>query len=590
MISQINKWSKATRKALVSNKNIIFYYQYLREQFLDGPENENPCHLLFDNDPDKEKFFLNKDEWCALEQYVEIVKKARKISGNFEITKMIGALFPRALKEYRMQSFADAAKYNMGIFRGPNQIFKQISFYSYLFNQTKTMDFVYGRNGECAIKIKFNQGIDPVFDFVSEWHIEGLLASIMDLFGLEKGQVFSLLKEYDLKMLIEEEFPDIKEKCLIEGNIFKLGDNVIAEKAALVPEKIQGKEIFLGKTKPYQEGGKNWVWKIIRDVYMNNKYHVLKKDEVYNAPYFMTFIQWKKKNILEAVTSISLNNFSPLGSGYSRIIKDRLEQEQDSMRLRSIIQQKEEELHRLLLRNYIHPQFIERAKLGPIPFKEILATNIFFDLAESTVLRKTMGHEKYRENWNFFLEIVTKCLFASAGEWGWINKVEGDGCFVVIGAYNYFKDEYDYDHVEMAMDFIQSLIKEVMRIKSLGQHLQGYNLRVGVSVGKTDLGEAHTQKIAGDSNGLELSALRFFDVGGMPVVLAKRIEEAGKTILVKEGQGRKGGVFVCPELKELVKNNPKYNFRKIDIEKLNIVIRDNEDMKEVYELEVMDNQ
>jgi class 3 adenylate cyclase len=580
-----NKWSKTTRQALVSNKNIIFYYQYLREQNLDRPEKENPCHLLFNHDPDKEKFFLNKDEWCTLEQYVEIVKRARKISGNFEITKMIGALFPRALKEYRMQSFADAAKYNLGIFRGPNQIFKQISFYSYLFNQTKTMDFVYGRNGECAIKIKFNQGINPVFDFVSEWHIEGLLASIMDLFGLEKGQVFSLLKEYDLKMLIEEEFTDIKDECVIEENIFKLGGNVIAERATLVPEKIKGQEIFLGKTKLYREGDNNWGWKIIRDVYMNDKYHVLKKDEIYNAPYFMTFVRWQKKNIFKAVLGISMNNFSPLGSGYSRIIKDRLDQEQDSMRLRSIIQQKEEELHRLLLRNYIHPHFIERAKLGPIPFKEIFATNIFFDLAESTVLRKNLGHEKYRENWNLFLELVTRCLYEAAGEWGWINKVEGDGCFIVVGAYNYFKDEPDYDHVDMAMDFIKSLIKEVERIKSLGQYLQGYNLRVGVGVGNTDIGEAHAKKIEEDNNkNSELSGLRFFDVGGMPVVLAKRIEETGKIILAKEGQDRKGGVFVCPEVIEIVKNNPKYNFRKIDIKKLGVAVRDHESMNEVYEL------
>jgi len=576
-----NCFSEETRQALVSNKNVILYYYYLKNLYPDN-EKSNPCHYLF-KDKQEEKFFLNKDEWCALEDYVDIVEKAIKITNNFELPKIVGSLLTQYQKEYKLQEFKEAALQNLGaFFFGPANIFKQISSLNHFFNNTKDMSFVQGRNGKCVIKIKFKENINPVFDFVSEMHIEGIFNSILDLFEVNEGKISTILKEYDLQLLIEEKFKHIKQKCGEEEKFFFLDDEIIAEKVILIEEKINKDYFYLGKIRPYNKDGGNWAWRIKKNIYMDNKYLVLKEGELYNAPYFITVISWDKLNYLKSASRIlhsKMSRISPLSRGYAKLIQERLAKEQEAVKQRAERQKMEKEFYQLLLKNYIHPSFIKRAKIGLIPFKNISVTNIFLDIHQSTKLRKNIGDEAFRKGKNILLKLIKKCLRDTAGEWGWLNKMMGDGCYIVFGAYNYFKDGQDSRHVEAAINFSLKLIDEINRIKNEQANKQifdNFYIRIGIETGQVEIGEAYEQDIENLEQEIDLGTLRIFDTDGHSINIAKRIEELAKEILIKEGRGGKNGIFLGPAAANFAgsRGNPNYGVKIIDLKKHNIAIRD----------------
>ncbi|MCK4554508.1 hypothetical protein KAU19_06160 [Candidatus Parcubacteria bacterium] len=576
-----NYFLEETRQALVSNKNVILYYYYLKNLYPNNGKN-NFCHRLF-KDRIEEKFFLNKDEWCALEDYVDIVEKAIKITNNFELPKIVGSLLTQYQKEYKLQEFKEAALQNLGaFFFGPVNIFKQISSLNHFFNDTKDMHFVQGRNGKCIIKIKFKENVNPVFDFVSEMHIEGIFNSILDLFGVNEGKISTVLKEYDLKLLIEEKFKNIKQKCREEKNLFLLDDEIIAEKVTLIEEKINKDYFYLGKIRPYSKNDDNWAWRIKKNIYMDNKYIVLKEGELYNAPYFITVISWNKLSYLESASKIlnsKMSHISPLNHGYAKLIQERLIKEQKAVKQRAERQKMENEFYQLLLKNYIHPSFIKRAKIGLIPFKDIAVTNVFLDIHQSTQLRKKIGDEAFRQGKNILLKLIKKGLQDTAGEWGWLNKMMGDGCYIVFGAYNYFKDTQDDIHVETAINFSLKLINEINRIKNEQtnkQILADFYIRFGVETGQIEIGEAYEQDIEDIEQEIDLGTLRIFDTDGHSINIAKRIEELAKEILIKEGREGKNGIFLGPDAADFIsnKNNSNYNIRKIDLKEYGMAIRD----------------
>lgn len=578
--SKIN-WSESTLKVLVSNKNIIPYFYYLK---IEGYE---ASKLLF-KDQFEEDFFLNKDEWCTLEDYVRIVEKACEITNNFELPKIVGALLQKYLTEYRLREFKDAIFNNIKtVFYGPLEIFRQISFFNHLFNQTKDMEFIKGSSCQCLWKIKFKAGINPVFDYVSENHIAGMIASVIDLFGLKNALIEHRLKEYDLKTLIEVKFKGIREECYTAGNLFYLGKNIIAEKVSLISERTKQGEIFLGKNKLYVSGDQNWAWKITRDVYLNKKYLVLKKDEIYNAPYFICYISWEKVKIYKGLFYLlrSRNTqFSPLNFEYKKLIQNRSQQEQEKIKILEEKQKIENEFHQLLLKTYIHPYFIHRARKGLIKVKQISVTNIFLDLVQSTQMRIKLGDEIFRRDKNIFLNLIKKNIAKADPEWGWLNKVMGDGCYIVFGAYNYFNKKQDYKHLESALVFSQKLLADIAENKKKGLMTE-MNLRIGIETGEVEIGEAYEREIENQEQEINLGTLRIFDTDGQSVHVAKRIEETIKMVLAKRNNpSQKNGVFVGPVALKLLKNNKKFKVRPIDLNKYEAKVRDIDSIKIVGEV------
>lgn len=579
----------------MSNKNVILYYYYLKNLFPHYKEEENPCHSLF-KDKQEEKFFLDKDKWCALEDYVNIVEKAIKITNNFELPKIVGSLLAKYQKEYKLQEFKEAVLQSLrGFFFGPLEIFRQISFFNYLFNKTKDMRIVSEKCGDCILLIKFKPGINPVFDFVSEMHIEGIFSSILDLFGMKNGKILTPLKEYDLKLLIEEKFYGIKEKCEERGDLFYLGDEVIAEKADLISETIKNETLYLGKSKPYKQGVGDWGWKISKNVFMEKKYLVLKEGDIYNAPYFITFIKWERDSAPELISkffSLKVNEFSPLGRGYGKLVQERLAKEQEAAMLMAERQKMEREYHQLLLKNYIHPHFIDRAKIGLIPFKDVWVTNIFLDIHQSTQIRKQVGNGIYRRDRNILLKLIKKNLHEAAGEWGWLNKATGDGCYIVMGAYNYFKDNQDFNHAEAAVNFSVKLMREIEQIKDKNRinppherFFADYHIRIGLETGKVEMGEAYEQDIGAADQEVDLGTLRVFDTDGHSVNIAKRIEETAKQIIAKEEREEKGGIFLGPTISNIISGKRDFNdkIRRIDLNKLGVAIKDYRGIKVIGE-------
>src|SRR3989339_589279 len=344
-------FSKETKQALVSNKNVILYYHYLNNSFPELSDAVKPGDKLFRDDIEKNAF-LDKNEWCTLEEFVSIVEKAINMTDNFDLPKIVGALLTQYQKEYKLQEFKDAAKLTLkAFFFGPNELFRHISFFNHIFNQTKDIEFISGGNGECVIKIKFKNKVNPVYDYVSEKHIEGMIFSILDLYKLENGNCFSPLKEYDLIQLIKYRFSDLKGNYREEKNCFYLNDDLIAIKVNLFKDKKNG--LYFGKHQNFLNNENIWGWKIIKNVYMNDRYLVLKENEIYNAPYFITRITWDKQNFLKIISNLSqakLGKISPLGKGYVKLIEERQKKEKEKIRIRLERQKLEKDYHQLLLK------------------------------------------------------------------------------------------------------------------------------------------------------------------------------------------------------------------------------------------------
>ncbi|MBL7058078.1 hypothetical protein ISS03_01955 [Patescibacteria group bacterium] len=457
------------------------------------------------------------------------------------------------------------------------------------------MHFIYGKNGECVLRIKFKDGIDPIFDYVSEMHIQGMIESVVDLFELQNVSASNTLKEYDLKRLIEIKFSNIHEKCREVGNLFYLGQDIIAEKVTLTPEQIKTNTIYLGKTRPYEIGDTNWAWRIMKNVYMSNKYLVLKKDELYNSPYFICQIKWNKIRYHQSIIKLlrtNKSNLSPFGKSYARLIKNRLLEEQEKTKILVEKQKIENELYQLLIRDYIHPFFIRRARLGLIPVKKIFVTNIFLDLAQSTNLRITLGDERFRKDKNIFLNLIKKNINIVDGEWGWLNKVMGDGCYIVFGANNYFEQEQNFDHIKNALTFSRNLLSDIEGIKKENKHklpediiLSDFHVRIGIESGEVEIGEAYEREIEALDQQIELGTLRIFDTDGYSVHVAKRIEEVSKIIIKQDDtKNKKGGIFVGEEVIKHLKNNKNFNFKLINLSKKGIEVRDIKSIKKIWEL------
>ncbi|MCX6799960.1 MAG: hypothetical protein NT091_02330 [Candidatus Falkowbacteria bacterium] len=599
-------WPEKTRKALVSNRNIIFYHRYIESY-----NKENNTFFSLFNDKNEEKFYLNKDEWCTLEDYIRIVERARRLISNFELPRIAGLLFSRHIDECGLGAFQEEIFRNLkAFFLGPVEIFRQISFFNYLFNKTKTMDFISGKNGQCIIKIKFNKEVDPVFDYVSEMHINGMIESVIDIFNLKNAKINTPLKEYDLKKLIEIKFAGLNEECRISGNLFFLGESLLAQKVILQSELVHHKAVFLGKDRicsrtvdcPCERGikeeGCQHGWRIVRDVYLYDKYLILKKGDVYNAPYFISIIEWNKINPLRAMLELikaSRRDISPFGSKYLKLIDRRLKKERKEASIRHQRQKLETEFHQLLLKTYVHPRFISKAKIGLIPVRDVHVTNIFLDLANSTQIRQDLGDNAYRRDKNIFLNLVRKKIFEADGEWGWLNKVMGDGCYILFGTYNYFKQEsgeQDNYHTEAALNFASSLVKEINQIKLLNEHKKPedqlfarFNLRFGIEVGDVEIGEAYEHDLDKDTQKIGMGTLRVFDADGQSIHVAKRIEEASKLILKEEGLGRTGGIFLGPAIMDIVAKDQKFKIKPISLEKLGIKVRDFHYIETVGELD-----
>ena len=108
-------WPESTKKALVSNKNIILYYAYLENLFSKSEKKIHLSKLLF-KDRHEKNFLLNRNEWCTLEEYVSFVEKACTLTNNFELPKIVGALLPKYLKQYKLQEFKDEVFNNLKVF------------------------------------------------------------------------------------------------------------------------------------------------------------------------------------------------------------------------------------------------------------------------------------------------------------------------------------------------------------------------------------------------------------------------------------------------------------------------------------------
>lgn len=557
-------WNEKTKEALVSNKNIVLYYYFLKNYFRKNNQIVDVSEELFEDRAEK-AFFLDKDNWCTLEEYVGLVEKAIKITGNHELPKIVGSMLANYRKELKLQEFLEATIHHIkAFFLGPVEIFRQLSSFNQLFNLTKDMYFVNGGNGHCLIVHKFKEDIEPVYDYVSEMFIEGIFISIIDLFSLEEGIVDTYLKQYDLKLLLEKKFFP-KSVIKIDGDFLYM-DNV------LIAEKTKIKENNFLKNNSSLSQNKLFGWKIKENIYLDDKYLVIKKNDIYNAPFFATEIKWKKISILRGMSSLlkgKFSEFSPLKNNYAKLMQNRIQEEQNKTRILAERKKLEKEVYQLLERNYINDRFIRKARRGPIPFRSISVTNIFMDLHNSSELRKKIGEENYRTGMNNVLRLIRKNLKYYGEDWAWLNKVIGDGCYIVFGTYNYFSQKQDKNHIFQAIDFCKKLLLDIKHLalstdKNYNSSLmKEFEFRFGLEFGKVQIGESHEDDYQKEEDKIDFGSLRVFDTDGISVHIAKRVEEISKLIILKKGYKDKSGIFLGPDIASELNKRKEYTLEKV---------------------------
>jgi len=495
-------------------RNISIIARYLKQML--GSDN-----LLFQGLPQSRNFLLDENNWITLADYNLVMERA------IDLLKDPQAPYKMGLSSRRLESWG-AFKYIVNIFvsviLGPLEVYKHVGRYNKYFNQTKDISVVKEGKDNCYIKIKFAEDVNAVDDYYSDFFIQGILSSIPEIWNLPSADFRENMLEYNLKYLLKKiggltdgDFEIKNKKVFIRGE--ECGRPVV-----LLPEVVANQEVFLGRYRALQ--GSDQVDQlpigilITRD-YPVNKLLTLRSGEIYNAPYFIYYVDWKKiswfKKIYYLLFHSHISKRAYLDGMESQLstIRNYVETLEDKVIERTKQLNKarnESEYWRAkadhLLSTMLPPKIVSRMMRGKLKAEKTRGTIVFTDLAGFTQFSRDLDPEEINESLTKYFTEMSEIITAHGG---WVNKFLGDGILAMFGL------EENEDYTKKAVQAAIAMQKSM--------HKYPWGKRIGVATGKFITGEFGTA----DS--------RRFDCLGHIVNLASRLQ----------GHSESGEILTCEE-------------------------------------------
>ena len=302
-----------SRKDCVSNRNTKIIATYVRYRL-------GSIGALFDNVPFPEDkyptakhFFLNEDEWTTFENFDKIFRKAKEMVGEKDFFFQCGASSARFGSWGRFEYFAR-------VFASPSDGYKRLPFFSRNSEDTKDIEVIkkpeYDRKLKkikTVLKITFHDDFDCNKDYIGDHYLRGIVASIPTIWGLPPASTEQPLVPYDPEILFnnDPEFSHYHLNVKMEGDRLTMNDPEtgqpmeVGRRVILIPEIIEGEEVFLGKYTELEESQNQGTLKertaiLITKTVQTGEETLLQKGAIYSAPYIIINISfdrlsWKRR-------------------------------------------------------------------------------------------------------------------------------------------------------------------------------------------------------------------------------------------------------------------------------------------------------
>lgn len=460
------------------------------------------------------EYLLNEHNWVPLHVYDEIMNRA------ITLLKDPDAPYKMGLSAMGLESWG-IFKYIQKIFLtvviDPVIVYQKINDYNPLFNNTKDFHLLSTSDSHCVFKVIFHNDINPVDDYHSDRYIQGLLASIPQIWNLPSSAVKSISNEYDVLDLLHRKGGIPRHTIKLQGNQLVVGDEVIGKRISNYKSESWWKEIVEdahGITDPLvyesliESKSKVDSGVVITKEYRANDLVHLKVGEIYNAPHFLYHIAWTKPSFTFRLKHLFFNQgrsrktyedaiVASLSTikGYTETLEQKVIERTHELELAKreseYWRSKADELLSTMLPEHIAKKMIEKE----LESQEVYGTILFTDIVGFTEYSNNNDKDYVDQELKLYFAEITNIVTRHGG---WVNKFLGDGMLVIFGLNG------DTNTTGNAAKAAQQIV-EVIEQYSWGT-------RVSLSTGPFTIGEY--------GNG----ALRRFDCMGNVLNLGSRLQ------------------------------------------------------------------
>lgn len=229
---------RLSKRECVSNRNTRIMGSFAISRLentahiFDGLDYPKTMSGLEFNSP--EEFYMWEHGWHTLEQYSAAYRRLRELFGPNTYYEC-GA----TVAKFQSWGLLDDLRY---VLNGVASGVAKVPEYNTLFNDVK--DFVIvipphydaaSKKIRCTYIVRFHDDRDPHQDYISDPHIQAILAQIPCPWGLKPAKIRQPLVPYDLTRLCEEEpeFARLNLDPMIEGDVLSIRDPITQLKRAL---------------------------------------------------------------------------------------------------------------------------------------------------------------------------------------------------------------------------------------------------------------------------------------------------------------------------------------------------------------------
>jgi class 3 adenylate cyclase len=290
----------------ISNQNIKIITAYLKhkvghyETIFDGLDYPSSHY------PSPEEFFLDENEWTSYDNYLEILRRGKELSGERYFYFQCGASTPYLRSFGRFNHF-------LLVFAKPDEGYKRLPFFVRNLSEVRQIEVVSGpkfdprrRKVRAIIKIELTGKFDQNRDYIASTFTRGVISSIPLYWGLKQAMVKQPLQVFDPEILLNEEpeFAIYNLQAKMDGDQLFINDPESAKRIAvgrkvyLESEAINGKRLYLGR---YVEPRKNNKLKddsieavLITKTILSDGKVIVKSGEIFKAPYFILDVTYDK--------------------------------------------------------------------------------------------------------------------------------------------------------------------------------------------------------------------------------------------------------------------------------------------------------
>jgi len=485
--------------------------------------------MIFKDLPFSPEYLREDGNWVSLELYNTIMSRAIEVLNDPQAPYIMGLSTKKLASWGRMEYLERILG---SILLGPIAAYRRIPRYNRLFNQTKEMDLIRPESTHCFIRAYFINGVNPVDDVYSDPFLQGIVASVPEIWDLAPASVRPVFFEYNVEELLQRSGQISPSRLLWQGNTLLLDGEELGVRVALISEgEKDGHPYYLGA---YEERGEQVIPTDVAQAVLITADRPISKEfqltpgAFYSAPYFLYDVSWQPISFVKKIWQImrkSLDSKRAYLEGiettletvkhYVETLEDKVVERTEALNKSKLEAEYWRGKAEELLDAMLPEEIVTKMMQGKLVPQQSVGTVLYSDLAGFTEFSKSLDPaEVVTVLHSYFTEMSD----IAAAHDGWINKFLGDGILIMFGLEREDTESAARSAVQAAIDMQ----------KRMGKY--PWTMRIGIATGPFITGEFGSNK------------LRRFDAIGHTMNLGSRLEkEAGE-----------GEIMMCPQTYDAV--------------------------------------